>query len=123
MGIGGKHMAYTKLHTIELFPERRIQFVHEIFQVEIPPNTKSTFRKTHQQDYCELIFFCAGVREIKIGEQIYTFQAGDILAVRPDEPHSSRNLPCMLDRYYLHIPPDTFSVLKDGDALMRVFYA
>lgn len=116
-------MAYTKLHQIELLPGRQVEFVHEIIHVEIPPEEKTSFRKPHLQKYCELIFFCAGIREIKIGEKVHTFQAGDIMAVRPDELHSSRNLPCMLDRYYLHIPPDTFSVLKDGEALMRVFYA
>lgn len=116
-------MAYTKLHQIELLPGRQVEFVHEIIHVEIPPETTASFRAPHVQKYCELIFFCAGIREIKIGEKVYTFQAGDIMAVRPDELHSSRNLPCMLDRYYLHIPPDTFSALKDGEALMRVFYA
>lgn len=116
-------MAYTKLHTVELFPNRTIEFVHEIIHITIPPETRSAFQRPHTQDYCELIFFCAGMREIKIGDTVHRFQAGDLLAVRPDEAHCSRNLPCMLDRYYLHIPPHTFDALRDGDALLRLFFA
>lgn len=117
-----ENMAYTKLYTIALSADKHIEFVHEIIHIQVPPEETAPFRQPHQQDYCELIFFCAGVREIKVGENVYSFQAGDILSVRPGEAHCSRNLPCMLDRYYLHIPPDTFSFLQDGDALMRVFF-
>ena len=123
MAVEVENMAYTKLYTITLSPDKHIEFVHEIIHIQVPPEETALFRPLHRQDYCELIFFCAGMREIKIGDTVHTFQAGDILSVRPDEAHGSRNLPCMLDRYYLHIPPDTFSFLKDGDALMRVFFA
>ena len=115
-------MAYQKLFSIAFMPGKTVDFLHELVHIPDPPTQEGDFRPPHAQSYCELIFFVAGAREIRVGNSAHVFRAGDILCVRPDEPHASRNVPCLLDRYYLHIPPDAFDGLCGGGALMRPFY-
>lgn len=86
----------------------RISFIHEIMATPLPaehklPKHSGGFRLPHTQDYYELIFFCAGIRDIMVGDKAYTLRAGDIIAIRPGEPHCGRSHTCILDRYYLHI--------------------
>lgn len=123
MNAGDDNMAFTQPHTINFTDSEGInlEFLHEI--IKTPEIEKNGLREYHTQDYCELIFFNSGEREIQVGDAEYFFKAGDIFVVSPDEAHRGKSKPCILDRYYIHIYPDTFSHLKNnGNDLMKIFY-
>ena len=123
-------MAYTQPHIIRFTDSDTIdlEFLHEI--VETPMGGESYlfmhadgFHQPHEQDYCELIFFQSGSRDIRIGKTESIYTAGDIMVVTPQEEHCGRSHHCILDRYYLHIYPQAFSHLKDGGrTIMGIFY-
>ena len=123
-------MAFTKPYTAHFSANQNIyiEFLHEVirtpddFDVKMPVD-KEGFHYPHKTPYCVLIFFNSGSRDIKVGNNYDTYTAGDIFMVRPDEERCARGIPCMLDRYYLHIHPDAFLNLKNGTAdLMGIFY-
>lgn len=119
-------MAFTTPYALRLpgRPQTRLEFLHELIQTPLPREQTGPdgFFPPHAQDYCELIFFRSGSRLLRVGEQEMLFSAGDILAVRPDEVHRGRSLPCLLDRYYLHLSPDAMDALPGGQALMALFF-
>jgi AraC-like DNA-binding protein len=123
-------MAFTKPYQINFSAENGIQleFLHEIIQTPLDKNdsifeTPDGFNPPHSQNYCELIFFNSGSRDIRVGDSQYFLSAGDILAVRPGEKHCGRSRHCILDRYYIHIYPNALSHLKDGGCeLTAVFF-
>lgn len=119
-------MAFTTPYALHLpgQPGVRLEFLHELIQTPLPREQTGPdgFYPPHAQDYCELIFFRSGSRLLRIGEQEMLFSAGDILAVRPDEVHRGHSLPCLLDRYYLHLSPDAMDALPGGRALLALFF-
>lgn len=104
-------------------PEEEISFIHEILPVERTlPRPGDGFHTPHKQNYFELIFFCAGIRDIKINDKVYVLSAGDILAIRPGEAHCGRSHACILDRYYLHIGQNAFDAFGGSHAfLLQIF--
>lgn len=123
-------MAFTKPYTIQYSSSQSVllEFLHEIIKTPLAEDAyffenRDGYRPFHSQDYCELIFFQSGSRDIRIGKTSHTFNAGDIMAVTPSELHSGRSHNCILDRYYIHISPNAFAHFKDkGKAIMGVFY-
>lgn len=123
-------MAFTKPYIARFSQnqEKYIEFVHEVirtpddFELNMPMD-KDGFHPPHKTDYCLLIFFNSGKRDIRAGKNHETYKSGDIFIARPDEERCARSIPCMLDRYYLHISPTAFSSLKNGETdLMGIFY-
>lgn len=123
-------MAFTQPYTAWFTDshDTYIEFLHEVirtpedFDVKIPVEHDG-FHHPHKTKHCVLIFFNSGSRDMKVGKNHSTYTSGDIFAVRPDEERCGRSIPCMLDRYYLHIHPDAFSSLKNGNSdLMGIFY-
>ncbi len=104
--------AYTVFGTDE---NPKIQFYHEIVN---PKNTKSDvpFPQLHTQDYYEFNFFIAGKRNIKVGDRVYSFKAGEIFLAAPEEVHGGEMTHGVLDRYRLHIFPRALESLPQGGA-------
>lgn len=119
-------MAFTKPYRINFSDrgEKYLEFLHEIINTPLKEelSLNGEFKAPHTQEFCEIIFYNSGNRMARIGENEFMFSAGDIFVVRPDEEHAGKSVPCVLDRYYLHISPDAFSDLKDGENLMNIFF-
>lgn len=123
-------MAFTKPYPIRFSDgdEVYLEFLHEIVRTPMAGEDYllshgDGFHEPHVQEYCELIFFQSGSRDIRVGDTQYTFGAGDILVVTPEETHVGRSHACVLDRYYIHIYPHAFAHLKDGGrSMLGVFY-
>lgn len=124
-------MAFTQPYTIHFSNSEKswIQFLHEIIETPLDQEkiyfeTSDGFCSPHiNKNYCELIFFNSGSRDIRVGQYESVFKSGDILVVRPDEEHCGRSHNCVLDRYYIHISLDSFSDLKNaGNGIMGIFY-
>ncbi len=110
--------AYTVLGTDA---DPRIQFYHEIVN---PKNRKSggeAFPPPHTQDYYEFNFFIAGRRNIKVGERVYDFKAGEIFLAMPEEEHGGELTHGVLDRYRLHIWPRALDCFPDRAGLRNIF--
>ena len=118
-------MAFTTPYTIKFSESKTkyIEFLHEVIKTPVENEVflEDGFRKTHTQEFYELIFFNSGKRIIRVGKNEYEFNPGDVFNVCPDEEHAGKCIPCILDRYYVHISPDAFSDLKDKDKLMGIF--
>jgi AraC-like DNA-binding protein len=124
-------MAFKQPYTIKFSDSEEVllQFLHEIIETPLEQEKKlfemsDGFYAPHVNDnYCELIFFNAGSRDIRIGNYESVFKAGDILVVRPDEEHCGRSHSCILDRYYIHISRNSFEGLKnEGQSIMGIFF-
>lgn len=125
-------MAFTQPYTIKYSdsPNVVLQFLHEVIQTPLEnekewlQNTDGFYSPHKNGDFCELIFFNAGSRDIRMGSnKTEVYSTGDILVVRPDEEHYSRSHDCILDRYHIHISPNAFTALKNqGQDIMGIFF-
>lgn len=124
-------MAFTQPYTIKFSDSEDVllQFLHEIIETPLEQEKQiwemsDGFYAPHiNGNYCELIFFNAGSRDVRVGNYESEFKAGDILVVRPDEEHCGRSHSCILDRYYIHISCNCFEGLKEeGKSLLGIFF-
>lgn len=101
--------------------EPRIQFYHEIVSPRNERSEGEEFLGVHTQDYFEFSFFIAGKRDIKVGDRVYDFKAGEIFLASPEEEHAGGLSHGELDRYRLHIWPSALCAFPAGNGLDCIF--